>query len=77
MPCHHALALAEMLHAYVAAAGIADDRKGWLFHTSPRHSAAVLIEQPMSQPDICWPRRAINLRPRWRYRGNAWLRGRT
>ena len=33
MPCHHALA--EALHAYIAAAGIADDRKGWLFRTSP------------------------------------------
>jgi len=32
MPCHHALA--EMLHAYIAAAGIAEDRKGWLFRTS-------------------------------------------
>jgi hypothetical protein len=28
MPCHHALA--EAPHAYIAAAGIADDRKGWL-----------------------------------------------
>jgi integrase len=45
MPCHHALA--EML-AYVAAAGIAEDRKGWLFRTSPRHGATVLTEQPMS-----------------------------
>ena len=34
MPCHHALA--EALHAYIAAAGIAEDRKGWLFRTSPR-----------------------------------------
>jgi site-specific recombinase XerD len=49
MPCHHALA--EMLHAYVTAAGIAEDRKGWLFRTSPRHNATVLTEQPMSQPD--------------------------
>jgi site-specific recombinase XerD len=49
MPCHHALA--EMLHAYAAAAGLAEDRKGWLFRTSPRRSAAVLTEQPMSQPD--------------------------
>jgi hypothetical protein len=31
-------ALAEMLHAYIAAGGIAKDRKGWLFRTSPRHS---------------------------------------
>jgi site-specific recombinase XerD len=49
MPCHHALA--EMLRVYVATAGIAEDRKGWLFRTSPRHSATVLTEQPMSQPD--------------------------
>ena len=49
MPCHHALA--EALHAYIAAAGIADDRKGWLFRTSPRHGATVLTEQPMAQPD--------------------------
>ena len=32
MPCHHALA--EALHAYIAAAGIAEDRKGWLFRTA-------------------------------------------
>ena len=49
MPCHHALA--EMLHAYIAAAGIDEDRKGWLFRTSPRHTATVLTEQPMNQPD--------------------------
>jgi site-specific recombinase XerD len=47
MPCHHALS--EMLHAYVAVAGIADDRKGWLFRTSPGHNATVLTEQPMNQ----------------------------
>jgi integrase len=29
MPCHHALA--EALRAYIDAAGIVDDRKGWLF----------------------------------------------
>jgi site-specific recombinase XerD len=49
MPCHHALA--EMLRAYIDAAGIADDRKGWLFRTSPRHTATVLTEQPMTQAD--------------------------
>ncbi len=49
MPCHHALA--EALHAYIAAAGIAEDRKGFLFRTSPRHNATVLTDQPMSQPD--------------------------
>jgi len=32
MPCHHALA--EALHAYIKAAGIAEDRRGWLFRTS-------------------------------------------
>jgi hypothetical protein len=37
MPCHHALA--EALHAYIDAAGIAEDRKGWLFRTSPGHNA--------------------------------------
>jgi site-specific recombinase XerD len=49
MPCHHALA--EMLHAYIAAAGIAEDRKSWLFRTSPRHNATALTEQPMAQAD--------------------------
>jgi integrase len=49
MPCHHSLA--EALHAYIAAAGIAGDRKGFLFRTSPRHAATVLTEQPMDQAD--------------------------
>src|SRR4051795_13200266 len=49
MPCHHALA--EALRAYIDAAGIAENRKGWLFRTSPRHSATVLTEQPMMQAD--------------------------
>jgi hypothetical protein len=31
--------------------GIAEDRKGWLFRTSPRHAATVLTEQPMAQAD--------------------------
>jgi site-specific recombinase XerD len=48
MPCHHALA--EALHAYIAAAGIAEDRKGFLFRTSPGHVTTVLTEQPMDQP---------------------------
>src|ERR1019366_9199222 len=58
MPCHHALA--EALHAYIAAAGIAEDRKGWLFRTSRGHNATVLSEEPMNQSDA-WrmiPRRA-------------------
>jgi site-specific recombinase XerD len=49
MPCHHALA--EALLAYIAAAGIAEDRKGWLFRTSPRHNAKVLSDRPMAQAD--------------------------
>ncbi len=43
MPCHHALA--EALHAYIAAAGLAENRKGWLFRTSRVHDATVLSEQ--------------------------------
>jgi site-specific recombinase XerD len=49
MPCHHALA--EALRAYIDAASIAEDRKGFLFRTSPRHTATVLTEQPMMQAD--------------------------
>jgi site-specific recombinase XerD len=49
MPCHHALA--EALNAYIDSAGIVEDRKGWLFRTSPGHSATVLTEQPMNQAD--------------------------
>jgi site-specific recombinase XerD len=49
MPCHHALA--EALHAYINAAGIAEDRKGVLFRTSPGHTGTELTDQPMSQPD--------------------------
>jgi site-specific recombinase XerD len=49
MPCHHALA--EALRTFIDAAGIAEDRKGWLFRTSPRHNATVLTEQPMAQAD--------------------------
>jgi integrase len=49
MPCHHALA--EALHAYIAGAGIAEDRKGFLFRTSRGYTAMVLSELPMAQPD--------------------------
>lgn len=49
MPCHHALA--EALHAYLAAAAIREDRKGYLFRTSPGHTGATLTAEPMSQPD--------------------------
>jgi site-specific recombinase XerD len=49
MPCHHALA--EALRAYIDAAGIAEDRKGFLFRTSRGHRGVELSEQPMMQPD--------------------------
>jgi hypothetical protein len=49
VPCHHALA--EALRAYIDAAHIAEDKKGWLFRTSPRHSATALTERPMQQDD--------------------------
>ena len=40
-----------MLRAYIDVASIADDRKGWLFRTSPGHNAMVLADTPMSQAD--------------------------
>ncbi len=49
MPCHHALA--EALHAYIAAAGIAEDKKKVLFRTSRGHAGTALSEQPMTQSD--------------------------
>jgi site-specific recombinase XerD len=49
MPCHHSLA--EALHAYIAAAGIAEDRKGYLFRTSRGHTATALSDKPMVQSD--------------------------
>ena len=47
MPCHHALA--EALHAYINAAGIAEHRKGSLFRTSSGHNCNALSDQPMDQ----------------------------
>jgi site-specific recombinase XerD len=49
VPCHHALA--EALRAYIDAAGIGEDRKGFLFRTSPGHNATMLTGQPMNQAD--------------------------
>ena len=49
MPCHHVLA--EMLHAYITAAGIGDDKKGWMFRTSRGHGGTLLGDQPMAQAD--------------------------
>ena len=41
MPCHHALA--EALRAYIDAAGIAEDRKGFLFRTSRGHNGVETV----------------------------------
>ena len=49
MACHHALA--EALRAYIDAAGLAEDRKGWLFRTARGHNGSALSDKPMSQPD--------------------------
>jgi site-specific recombinase XerD len=49
MPCHHALA--EALHAYIAAGGIAADKKAFLFRTSRGHGGTALADQPMTQVD--------------------------
>jgi len=49
MHCHHALA--EALHAYIIAAGIAEDRNGFLFRTARGHNDTVLSDKAMSQPD--------------------------
>ncbi len=49
MPCHHALA--EALRAYIDAAGLAEDRKGWVFRTARGHNGTALSGKPMSQPD--------------------------
>ena len=49
MPCHHALA--EALHTYIAAARLAEDRKGWLFRTARGHNGKVLsADNPMTSP---------------------------
>ena len=52
MPCHRALA--EAFRAYIDAAGIAEDRKGWLFRTARGRNGKVLSEKPMRQPDAWW-----------------------
>jgi len=49
IPCHHALA--EELHAYIAAAGIGEERKAWLFRTAKGWKAKVLSAEPMAQAD--------------------------
>jgi integrase len=43
--------MADALHAYIAAAGIAADKKGFLFRTSRGHGGTTLADQPMTQVD--------------------------
>ncbi len=49
MPAHHALS--EAVHAYVAAAGISGDRKGWLFRSGKGRRADQLSERALRQED--------------------------
>jgi site-specific recombinase XerD len=49
MPCHHKLE--AFLEEYIAAAGMADDPKGWLFRTTEGQSG-ILTDRPMSQTDV-------------------------
>ena len=49
MPCHHKLEM--FLEEYIAAAGIADDPKGWLFRTTEGQSGT-LTDRHMSQTDV-------------------------
>ena len=46
------------MHAYIAAAGIAEDKKGWLFRTAKGHDGDKLADKPMDQADAwCMVRR--------------------
>jgi len=47
IPCHHVLA--EMLRAYIDAAGIAEESKGWLFRTAKGWNGNTLAAKPMNQ----------------------------
>ena len=50
MPCHHSLA--EALRAYIDAAGLGNDRKGWLFRTSRGHNGSAFSEKPIGSPTL-------------------------
>ena len=50
MPCHHALA--EALRAYIDAAGIVDDRNGWLFGCSAPRAGTTAPPYP-KRPRCC------------------------
>ena len=49
MPCHHKLE--TYLDAYIAAAGIRDDKKGWLFRTAIGRTGK-LSNRPVSRTDV-------------------------
>ena len=49
MPAHHALA--EAVHAYIGAAGIAEARKGWLFRSGKGKRPDLLSEHALRQED--------------------------
>jgi site-specific recombinase XerD len=49
MPCHHKLEI--FIEEYIAAAGIVDDPKGWLFRTTEGQSG-YLTDRPMRQADV-------------------------
>jgi len=43
--------LAEALRTHIDAAGIVEDRNGWLFRTARGHNGNAPSDTPMSQPD--------------------------
>ncbi len=49
MPAHHMLS--EAVHAYVAAAGISENRKGWLFRSGKGRRSDQLSERALRQED--------------------------
>ena len=49
MPAHHVLA--ETVHAYIQAGGIADDRRGWLFRSAGGRRGDRLSSLPIRQTD--------------------------
>ena len=49
MPAHHALS--EAVHAYVAAAGTGEDRKGWLFRSGKGRRPDQLSQRALRQED--------------------------
>src|SRR3954453_23235055 len=69
MPCHHALA--EALRAYIDAAGIAEDRKGWLFRTA--HDRALRPHEGTPHPGR--GRKDSTVNRKWQARGELAVRG--